>query len=225
MFPKELQPLGVTDVVYRTEEYLMYARSLDNDTAVEFFNSLEEYVVLYFRDQHIDKAKLKRDVVEMANALYLLIMNFETRDSFTDAYFDIILGSLFDQITKQDVSVFFILIDELYDDRFILVKELFELMLFTIVTPYEYDTLESDGGSTRIPSRHYGLVEDALVDAFGNSKNIVYIEKDKTVSYVHRLTDLVENLNSSYQCIYRNQPITIKKALWLRGKTKTEIGL
>ena len=85
MFPKELQPLGVTDVVYRTEEYLMYARSLDNDTAVEFFNSLEEYVVLYFRDQHIDKAKLKRDVVEMANALYLLIMNFETRDSFTDA--------------------------------------------------------------------------------------------------------------------------------------------
>lgn len=223
MLPNELQPNEITDLVSNMEECIDFMRTLENDHAVEVASSLEEYLFLYFRDEHIDKAKLKKQTLEMVNNLYLQIMQFDIRDAYVDVYFDIVLGSLFDQISQSSIHIFFILDDDLEDDRFMLVKELFELMLFEVVTPYEDTELLAEPGVSRLPGRHFGLVEEDIVTAFENKKNVLYFEKDGSISYIHRILDIAEKDQDIYQCLYRNKPVDTKKALWIKGKTMTVV--
>lgn len=227
MLPNEFEPNHISDLIYHMDDYISVMRSLESETNEEatlLAAGLEEWSVLYFESQRIDLAILKKETVELVNELYIRIMQFSVRDIYTDMYCDIVLGSLFYEISKQGVSIFFILQDELEDDKYMLVRELFELMLFKVILPHQNTELEPQAITTKLLSREYYTVEDDLLETIHLRHHCLYLEKDTATSYIHRILDIVENGIPEYQCLYRNKPITTTKALWLKGRTKVEIG-
>jgi hypothetical protein len=219
--PTILEPKKISDVVYRMDDYISFIRTLEEEQAEAFCYSLEEYILTYFFQEKIDVAVFKKQILEMTNSLYVQMMDFSVRDEYTHLYFDIVLRCLFQSAQEQGVSIFFILTNELSDDRFILVITLFQYMGFATITPYETKELESTPSYTNLHQRHYDAVEQSISYAVEDKKNILYLEKDTTVSYVHRILDEIENVDTTYQYLYRTKPSSNDQALWIRGKSKT----
>ena len=216
----ELAPKNITDIVFRLEDYIDFMRSTQTENVLPFIENVEEYIIHYFDTERVDIAKLKKEMVEMVNELYLATMNIDVRDTYTDAYFGTVLALLFEEINQMNVRIFFIVNNSLTDERFLLFIELFQLMGCNTVTPYEDSDIDPVPEITRVPARHYDDVKSDILYGLEQGKHIVYVEKDRSVSYIQRVLDIAEQEQREYQCLYRNKPVTHEKALWLRGQFK-----
>jgi hypothetical protein len=172
--------------------------------------------------------KFKVEVLEMLNDLYLNICNLEVRDEETDAYYGITLAYLFEAIKEQRVRLFLLHDTPLDNDRFLLVIELFQLVGFSTVTPYQDNDISIEDETFydnmhAFPPREYNDVYADLELLIETGADILYIENSKKLSYIQRIVDIAVKLYPDYLCLYRNKPATTKQALWLKGLQKVVI--
>jgi hypothetical protein len=151
----------------------------------------------------------------------------EVRDEETDAYYGITLARLFEAIKEQGLHLFFLHDTPLSTQRFLLVLELFQLLGFSTITPYQ-DSIETinDDYSDKIHTFHpreYSDVYNDIQRSIDTNADIFYIENSKNGSYIQRVVDIAIKLYPDYLCLYRNKPSTTKQALWLKGLQKVVI--
>ncbi|MFC1702950.1 hypothetical protein ACFLZO_00625 [Patescibacteria group bacterium] len=218
MTQEEIKPKKIDDIVYRIDEYLSVMREMEDDQVVDFIGSLENYIREYFADQKHDELELKKQLVQLVDALYVITMKFGLRDIHTDGYFGIVLNRLFWGYQQRNICAFFVLDNSLRDDRFKMVVELFRSAGFGVVAPYILSDLEYSDNNTALPTLELNGVEKQIVERKAEKKHILYVEKDATVNYLHEVLTMAEEFQSEYVCIFRNQaPDGDSAATWLMG--------
>ncbi len=217
MIKDDLRPRNITDIIFRIDHYLEDMRTHSPD-APELISLLTEYIIEYFKSPEIDELKFKKLAVELVDEMYVKIDKFTSRDIYTDTYFGIVVRQLFFELTKKNIFIFFILDNQLRDDRFKLSVELFMTSSFKTIFPYVTETLEHGNGFTIFPNHKYKEIEKEIVDTFGIKRHIFYLEKDDSVNYLSNVLQLAEEFQNEYICVFRNQaPVSGKPAQWLMG--------
>lgn len=214
---RELTPTKIADIIFRIDEYLEYMQE-EIQNASEFINYLDRYIITYLDVIIEDELELKKLAVQLINETYIRIINLAHRDLHVDAYFGIIVNRLFFELANKNILVFFILDNEIRDDRFKLVVELFGVSHFKTVHPYVTEKLEYGQGYTQFASKEYKLIDEQIFSSVSERKNIIYIEKDNSVNYLNEVLSLAEKVQDKYVCAFKNQsPESDEPALWLIG--------
>jgi hypothetical protein len=216
MINNNLHPKNIADIILRVNEYLENMR-MDTQGSSELIDFLDKFIRDYFHNLSLNELELKTLIVEIVDAMYLQIVNFMERDIITDGYFGIIVNRLFWELAQNNVLMFFVLDNQLRDDRFKLTSELFGISHFTTIYPYNVNKLEYGNGNTQFPIKEYKEVEKQIKKAVSEKKHIFYLEKDNSVNYLPKVLSLAEEFQDKYVCVFRNQAPDIGKATWLMG--------
>ena len=114
--------------------------------------------------------------------LYRQIMQLTLLDEYTRTYCATVIRCFFDELKKQNIRTFFILDNELREDRFQCVIELFQTCGIVVTSP-RYD-------SSELPK----LIEklSMSLDYIGHA---AYIEPDATVNHLESIKQLASGLS------------------------------
>jgi len=135
---------------------------------------------------------------------------------------------LWDAIQARSVDIFYILDNELHEDRFMLTLQLFALSGVAVITPYmvkgsyhKYMTVEEQAkwaltfnGDNFDPQKYTMTIDsseylremetlDLIKEYIKHTRNIVYIEKDDSVNYLDDVVKIAKE--SKYTCVLRNE--------------------
>ena len=208
----------IEDIVGNLHEIFSDLRELPQEDTFDYFQDIEAYISDYFSKSNIDELKLKKILVEIVDDLYIKIMEMTKRDALSDLYFCNIISYLFIQFAKKQIFAFFILDNELRDDRFKLTFELFGDAGFSTIAPYSFDNLAYSDEYTTLPILEYKDVERQIDKAMADARHVFYLEKDDSVNHLKEVLSIAEEFQSKYVCIFRNGSIeTDKTAKWLMG--------
>jgi hypothetical protein len=208
----------IEDIVGNLHEILSELREMPQEDTFDCFQDIEAYISDYFSRPNIDELELKKMLVSFVDELYIKTMEMPQRDVFTDLYFCNIISHLFLQFEKKQIFAFFILDNELRDDRFKLAFELFGDAGFSTIAPYSFDSLEHSDEYTTLPTLEYKKLEKQIDKAKADARHIFYLEKDDSVDHLTKVLAIAEEFQSEYVCIFRNESIEIDKtANWLMG--------
>lgn len=225
MLDTNLQPERITDILDNIDLYLDQMRK--NQDMKEIPNALTSYIWNFFRDINPDKEKLKMLALFLADHTYRYISRVELTDDYTDIYFASVVTVLWDTLQARGVDTFYILDNELREDRFMLTVKLFALSGVAVVTPYvvkgsyhKYMTIEeqakwalSFSKEDFNPKKHtmtidasddmrYMEVIDLIKKYMKHTRNIIYIEKDASVNYLDQVKRLAKE--SKYLGVFRD---------------------
>jgi len=208
----------INDIVNNIHVILSDLRNMTDEDAINTLQKIDGFVSAYFSNSDLDDLDLKKVLVEIVDELYIKIMEFEVMDKFTNAYFKTILKNLFRNFAQKEIFAFFVLDNELRDDRFKLAFDLFNETGFAVISPYSFKKLLFSDKHTPLSSITYKKVEQLIDKAKSNKQHIFYVEKDSSVNYLKDILALAEEFQSEYVCIFRNSSIeTNKTAKWLMG--------
>lgn len=225
--PNNYTPEELEDIVFSMGEYVEVMRAMDPIAREYFVAKLEEFVIVYFATERIDKLTLKRQSVLMAHRLFIELHQFEAVDDSLRMYVDRVIGSYFTESSYHEVGVFLALDDTFSDEFFMLLCDLFTQAYFAVVTPYvritDADAMRESGSVTTLMSRSFVSVEGDIIEALQRNRHVIYIEKDQSVSYMHKILDIIDTIKTGYQCVYRNKPLPFPHALWIHGAKKEMI--
>jgi hypothetical protein len=198
-------------------EYISAMRSGSGENAAIIGAALAGYMDDSFHSP-IDVYALKDQLSELVDGIYVTLGNIEQRDRYTDAYFSVTLQGLFSFIVQQGVLAFYVVDNEIRDDRFKLITELFTLAGFAVVYPYDASTLQYSTEYTTFPVRKLEDVQSDIYKTFVQKRHILYVEKDGSVNYLREVVSIAEQTQVDYVCIFRNQSVDSgEKAMRLTG--------
>lgn len=221
-----LEPKKITDIIDNIDLYLTEMRKKDDKK--ELPKQLNNYIWSFFRDVNPEKEKLKSLAVFLADHTYRYAANVMLTDDYTSIYFASVITELWDTIQARGVDMFYILDNEIREDRLMLTIQLFALSGVAVVTPYmikksyhKYTTIEEQAkwalsfdGDDFDPKKYTMTIDsseilrnmeviDLIKEYMKHTRNIVYIEKDDTVNYLEEVQQLVKN--SKYMSVLRNK--------------------
>ncbi len=218
MIQENLRPSKISDIVLRMGEYLSAMRSMENEDAVRFIDFLDNYTRDYFQNSVLDELELKKVLIELADLTYLMAVNLNEKDIHTNGYFGIVVNRLFWELQQRNILAFFVVDNNLRDDRFKMVVELVGSAGFSIIYPYSVDNLQFSDKYTLLPILDYKSVEKKIDESKSQKKHIFYIEKDTSINYLNNVLALAEEFQSKYVCVFRNKaPDGESQAIWLTG--------
>lgn len=228
MYPEDLAPKTFTEVITRMPEYVDLMERMNEGEVAFFLGSMREYVLVYMTTTKIDKALLKAESVTLLNHLYLIAHELDYRSEYVVVYAEEVLSQYFMELLHHGVYLFGVFDDEMSDDLFLFMYSLLSHASFSVIVPYRvegYDEhfLESVD-TTKLPARSYASVEASLFKNLKDLSHIVYLEKDSSVSYMHKILDVVETIRHGYQSVYRTKPYPYPHALWVHGEKREMIG-
>jgi hypothetical protein len=228
MYPEDLAPKSIIEIVTRLPEYVDLMDRMNEDEVSFFLDSMREYVLIYMNVHKIDKALLKSEAVTMLHSLYLVAHEVDYRSERAIFYGEEVLSAYFFELLHQGVYLFGIFDDEMSDDLFLFMYSLLSHSSFTIIVPYVVkgfdEHFRESTDTTKLPVRSYSSVEGAVFRSLKDASHIIYLEKDTSVSYMHKLLDIVETIRHGYQCVYRTKPYPYPHALWVHGEKREMIG-
>ncbi len=217
--------LKITDIIEKIDLYLAEMRK--NDDKTELPKQLTNYIWNFFRDVSPDKEKLKSLAIFLVDHTYRYSSSATQVDDYTRAYFATVITEFWDAIQSRGVDIFYILDNELREDRFLLTIQLFALSGIAVVSPYmvkgkyhEYMTVEEQAKwALSFSSEDFNpmkvtitmdssefLREEETLDLIKkymkHKRNIVYLEKDNTVNYLDEVQKIAKD--SKYISIIRN---------------------
>jgi hypothetical protein len=214
---ESLKPNKIEDIVFRMEEYLSEIRKMEKDESIDFLNFLDSYIKEYFTIE-LNELDIKKLAVELTDVIYIKISNIQMRDIYTDGYFGIVVASLYWELKKKGILCFYIIDNHIRDDRFKLAVELFGSSGFSVIYPYLDEKLDYSEKYTNLPPLDYKKVVEKIDEAKSNGRHILYVEKDDSINYLKNVFNLAEDLQSKYQCVFRNEASSeLKGAKWLTG--------
>lgn len=154
---------------------------------------LKQYSWEFFRQTELNQDMLKSLAIFVADGTYRAIANLGVKDKYTWSYFSTVVPALWDALQDRGVDVFYIIDNEMREDRFELAVELFELSGVAVVTPYK-------------DVKSYDDVEKKFNEFMRSTRNIIYIEKDDSVNYIEKVKDFARQ--SKYFAFFRNQDVS-----------------
>lgn len=222
----KLKPKKITDIIDNIDLYLTEMR--EKDDKKELPKQLNNYIWSFFRDVNPDKEKLKSLAIFLIDHTYRYAADAAQIDDYTRIYFSTVITELWDALQARGVDTFYILDNELREDRLMLTIQLFALSGVAVVTPYalkgnyhKYMTIEEQANwalsfdtkdfdpkkyTMTIDSSEYlrnAEVIDLIKEYMKHTRNIAYIEKDDSVNYLEEVQQLAKD--SKYISILRNK--------------------
>lgn len=229
MLNTNLQPKRITDIMDNIDTYLEEMRK--NEDMKSIPSALTNYIWNFFRDVNPDKDKLKMLALFLADHTYRYVADVKLTDDYTEIYFASVVSVLWDTLQARGVDTFYILDNEIREDRFMLAVKLFALSGVAVVTPYvikgnyhKYMSIEEQAKWALSFSREdfdpkkytitidtsddmrFMEVRDLIKKYMDHTRNIVYIEKDASVNYLDQVKKIAED--SKYLSIFRNNAPT-----------------
>ena len=212
-----LRPKKISDIIIRVDEYIEYMRE-HRQGVEEFLDFIEHYISDYLSNPFLNEEELKISTIKIVDEMYIRVTKFTKWDICTDTYFGVLMNNFFYGLSMRNIFVLFVLDNQIRDDRFKLLVELFEACHFTTIYPYVAEKLEYGDGCPYLPIKEYKVIEKEIDDAVAQKKHICYVEKDDSANYIKNVLSLAEEYQNEYLCIFRNQaPDSYKKATWLMG--------
>lgn len=226
MIADDIKPKKITDLIDKIDLYLEEMRKQDNLDEVPMY--LNSYAWNFFRDVNPDTQQLQSLSVFVADHIYRYAAAATLTDNFTRKYFASVVSTLLDTLQSRGVDTFYILDNEIREDRLLLTIQLFALAGVAVVTPYvikenyhkymsaeeqmkwvlSFTIEECDAQQLSITidmSEELRKMEvlELISKYMEHSRNIVYIEKDESVNYLEDVTQLAKK--SKYMSILRNR--------------------
>ena len=211
-----LQPKHISDILFRIDEYLNAMRTSLQTTA-DLAVMLDACIEDFFKSKNIDELTFKKIAVDMVDEMYVRICNFTIRDSYTDTYFEVIVKKLFLEFAAKNIFLFYVLDNQLRDDRFKSVVELFSGCEFSTIFPYSIKKLHYRNSYTKHPVKKFLTVENQIRESISAGKHIFYVEKDDSINYLDRVVSLAEENQRKYECIFRNQGPDVDEVMLFYG--------
>lgn len=218
-------PQKITDIMDDIDIYLDEMRKKDDNK--EFPKLLTNYIWSFFRHTNPDKDKLTSLAIFLVDHTYRYSSSATEVDDFTRIYFASVITELWDAIQSRGVDIFYILDNELREDRFLLTIQLLALSGIAVVSPYmvkgkyhEYMTIDEQAKwalsfkledfdpkkiTITMDSSEFLRQEetlDLIKKYMKNTRNIVYIEKDDSVNYLDEVQKIAKD--SQYISVLRN---------------------
>jgi hypothetical protein len=185
----DLTPRISSDSIELMEVYIAYMRAdEDFDTVPNMLNRFNDQI---FVGKDISTDQLRQLAVYAADKIYRIAAELEVRDDYTIVYFKKVVARFMKSLQDKGIEVFYIIDNEIREDRFKLTVMLYELSGATVVTPYISDKTLS-----------FEEVEERFRSPIRHGRNIVYIEKDASVNYIEKVMKIATE--SRYIGIFRN---------------------
>jgi len=222
----KLEPKNITDVVDNIALYISEMRKTKDVKSIP--ESLEQYIWEYFREIEVDKEKLRSLAIFLADRTYRYAASSTELDNFTRVFFGSVATALWDALQARGVDMFYILDNEIREDRFMLTIQLFAVSGVAVVTPYKikenyhkYMTIEeqvkwvlSFDGKDFDPKKFTMTIDssedlrnmeviDLIKKCMKHTRNIAYIEKDDSVNYLDEVIKIAKE--SKYTSVLRNR--------------------
>jgi hypothetical protein len=147
----------------------------------------------------------------MVDDIYCKLMQFSITDLHSNAYFGIVLNGLFFELEQKEVYLFYIVDNEIRDDRFKILEQMFRVAHFAVIHPYAVDKFEHTQEYTKLPAKPYEKIKQEIDDAIANKqhkKHILYVEKDDSANYIKEVLEYaLENQKNKYACMFRNKKL------------------
>jgi hypothetical protein len=184
-----ITPKLSSDSIELMEVYIAYMRAhKDFDTVPDMLNCFNDQI---FVGKDISTDQLRQLAVYAIDKIYRIAAELETYDTYTEVYFKKVIDRFMKALQDKGIEVFYILDNEIREDRFELAVKLYEMSGATVVTPYISDKTLS-----------FEEVEERFKSPMAHGRNIVYIEKNASVNYIQKVVDIA--CASTYIRIFRN---------------------
>lgn len=184
-----LTPKLSTDSIELMEVHIAYMRAdEDFDTVPDMMNRFNDQI---FVGKSTSMDQLRQLAVYAIDKIYRIAAELEMYDKYTEVYFKKVIARFMKALQDKGIEIFYILDNEIREDRFKLTVKLFEMSGATVITPYIGDKTLS-----------FDEVEERIKSSMTHSRNIVYIEKDARVNYIQKVVDIA--CDSMYIRIFRN---------------------
>lgn len=200
-----LNSIQISDIIFRVDEILDMMRQLPVNESSEVISRLNKFIRLYFDECNLDEPQLRQFASAMVDQMYIEIMRLNQRDIYTDGYFGIVVNDLFFNLAQRNIHIFYVLDNQLRDDRFKMVVELFKAGHFSVVHPYAAKELYYGDGYTRLPILDYKTVENQIINSLELNKNVFYVEKDDSVNYLNDIPNIPNKYRNEYIYLLRNE--------------------
>lgn len=184
-----ITPKLASDSVELAEVYVAYMRAHDDfDTIPNMLNRFNDQL---FADDGMAIDQLRQLAVYATDKIYRIAAELEIRDAYTATYFKKVIAQLMKSLQSKGVEIFYVIDNEIRQDRFELAVLLYEWSGITVVSPYTNDGALS-----------FEEVEKRLKTLMDHGRSIVYIEKDASVNYIQKVVDIA--CDPTYIRLFRN---------------------
>ena len=184
-----ITPKLSSDSIELMEVYIAYMRAhKDFETVPDTMNHFNDQI---FVGKDISLDQLRQLAVYTIDKIYRIAAELEIRDEYTTVYFKRVVARLMKSFQDKGIELFYILDNEIRQDRFELAVMLYEWSGATVVTPYIGDKTLS-----------FEEVEERLKSPMAHGRNIVYIEKDASANYIEKVMKMATE--SKYVGLFRN---------------------
>jgi hypothetical protein len=170
-------PRRITDLAELANEYIEYMRNNPHDDTT---TKLVEYAALFFADVPLTTQQVQGLLTLIVDRLYRDAAQLTISDRALKIYIATVTRYLLDALNARRVRIFYVLDNELREDRLELTLELFSAAGVFVVTPYNEDGSAMD----------FAHVERALFVQLLAGRHVAYIERDASVNYILAVLDL-----------------------------------
>ena len=135
----DIKPRLFSDSIELMDAYIERMRiDEDFDAISTMLNRFNEKI---FESGEISKDQLRQLAVYTVDKIYRFAAELEVKDAIASMYFKKVVARLMDSLRSKGIEVFYILDNEIREDRFELSVMLYELGGVTVVTPYDDDKI------------------------------------------------------------------------------------
>ena len=187
------EPRKITDLAEYAGDYIEYMRATPQNSACD---DLVRYAAGFFTDVPVTKTQLEALVLMFVDRIYRYAADLTVKDTAVTTYLATVTRYVLDIAAARSVRIFYILDNEIRQDRFELAVELLLRAGVFVVTPYRVD-----GTAMRFEEVRRALDIELLA-----GRHVAYIEKDTSVNYLRPVMDAAR-LTDRY-VILRNQAPT-----------------
>lgn len=188
--PHFREPRKVTDLAEFAGDYIDAMRQHGDDSACA---DLVDYAASFFADVQVTQHQLEALGVMFVDRLYLYSSELTVKDYRTHLYFSKVTRYVLDVIRARGVRIFYILDNEIREDRFELALRLMFDAGMWVVTPYLTDRSPASLDAVR------WMIDVQLLAG----RHVAYIEKDASIDYLRPVKD--HATATEWFVIFRNQ--------------------
>lgn len=183
------EPRTITDLAEFAGEYIEFSRAQPDQQVCE---RLIDYAALFFADVPITARQLDALMVMVVDRVYLYSAELAIYDETVNEYFIKVTRYLLDLLAARGCRVFYVLDNQMRQDRFEIAVALLSCAGLYVVTPYRGD------GVFDFPEIRHALQVQVLA-----GRHVAYIEKDGTVNHLASVVALAKATDRLV--IYRNE--------------------
>lgn len=195
----------IKELVENINGNLERMRSATPEEVMKLVNRWEETAKEAIRELNQTDIENINLISEITDNLYRKAVNFEIIDTHTNGYLAIVANRIFWELSQKKCRIFYILDNSLRDDRLKFLLEHFPPAGFVVVTPHIAKDLEYKPETTQTDNVSLEEIESKISNALSEGKNIIYIERDSSVNYLHNVMVMALNASEEYAKVLRNK--------------------